>query len=86
MHTLDKAGSQEQPAIGSRVDVISFVSQPLNNDLHIDGKMSVDLNSTSTAEDTKFVVRVSTILPDGKAYNILDVQYLDSSYDYCRKY
>lgn len=70
LHTMDKAGSQEQLPIGTRDDVISFVSDPLKQDIHLDGSIEVKLNVASSAEDTEFVIKVSSILPDGKTYNI----------------
>jgi len=70
LHSMNLVGSQEQPAIGTRADVMSFVSEPLEKDLHLDSSIKANLNVKSSAEDTEFVIKLSTILPDGKTYNI----------------
>ncbi|MCP9613179.1 CocE/NonD family hydrolase [Levilactobacillus brevis] len=70
LHTLAKGGSQEQLPIDNRPDIISFVSQPLLKDTHLNGVIDVNLNVASTAKDTEFVVKISSVLPNGKTYNI----------------
>lgn len=67
---MDRADSQEQLPVGTRDDVISFVSDPLKQEIHLDGSIKFKLNVASSAEDTEFVIKVSSILPDGKTYNI----------------
>ncbi|MCY9693173.1 CocE/NonD family hydrolase [Paenibacillus alginolyticus] len=61
---------QEPP--GFRDDVISFISEPLREDLGIAGNMKIRLNVSSDAEDTAFSIIVMEVFPDGKAYNIRD--------------
>lgn len=68
MFTL--AGPRLQEAPGYRDDVITFVSEPLKEDLRLSGRIKANLYVASDAEDTSFTVKVSEVFPDGKAYNI----------------
>lgn len=65
-----KRGSQPQPEIGYRSDVISFVTEPLTEDLSIAGKISADLTVSTDVDDTCFTYTVSEVGPDGATYNI----------------
>jgi len=57
---------------GTRPDVLTFLSEPLDADLPIAGSMSARLTVSSDAEDTSFTVQVMEVLPDGRAFNIRD--------------
>jgi uncharacterized protein len=48
------------------------MSDPLDNDLPIVGQIKVTLNTSSSAEDTAFTVKVIEVFQDGDAYNIAD--------------
>jgi hypothetical protein len=61
-----------QPPPGARPDVVSFLSEPLTEDLRIAGRIRACLFVSSDAEDTAFTVQVMEVLPDGKAVNIRD--------------
>ena len=61
---------QDQP--GTRSDVITFISEPVAEDMTIAGRIQVNLGVSSDAEDTAFTAKVMEVLPDGKAYNIRD--------------
>lgn len=63
-------GSQVQPLPGYRDDVISFISEPLEEDVVIAGKVSVILNVSTDVDDTSFGYTLSEVTPDGTAYNI----------------
>ncbi|RXZ79523.1 CocE/NonD family hydrolase [Paenibacillaceae bacterium] len=69
---LPKAASVRQPEPGSRPDVITFLSAPVEEDLLIAGQIKIVLFVDSTAEDTAFTAKISELFPDGKAYNIAD--------------
>ena len=68
--TQGEVGSRLQPGPDWRPDVVSFVSEPLENDLDLVGKLKVTLNVASTAEDTAFAVKLMEVFPNGEAYNI----------------
>jgi putative CocE/NonD family hydrolase len=61
---------QDEP--GAREDVITFISEPLNEDLSIAGCTRAHFYVSSDAEDTSFTAKLSEVLPDGSAYNIQD--------------
>ncbi|MBS4218047.1 CocE/NonD family hydrolase [Bacillus sp. FJAT-49711] len=61
-----------QDKMGTRGDVISFISEPLDEDLEIAGKIRANLFVSSNAEDTSFTIAVMEMFPDGTSYNIRD--------------
>ncbi|MEK0279615.1 CocE/NonD family hydrolase [Bifidobacterium mongoliense] len=67
--TMDEIGARVQPEVGYRPDVLSFVSGVLDHDLHIQGKMRVELYVSSSAEDTAFTAKLIGVDPDGTARN-----------------
>ncbi|NOV01276.1 CocE/NonD family hydrolase [Paenibacillus planticolens] len=69
---LPKAASVLQPEAGSRPDVISFLSEPLAQDLLVAGQMRVGLHVSSTAADTAFTVKLMEVFASGEAYNFAD--------------
>lgn len=69
-HSMPENGSHLQPDADYRPDVVSFVSEPLDDKMHICGKIRVKLCVSSDAEDTAFSVKISEIFPDGEAYNV----------------
>lgn len=68
--SVDRLGSLKQEDPGYREDIISFVSQPLSEDLIIAGKIYVRLFVSSDCEDTCFSAKIMEVLPNGDAYNI----------------
>jgi len=70
LRTITDIGSLLQPEPGWRRDVISFVSQPIQQDLDILGKIKVKLYVSSTAEDTAFTAKLMEVYKNGQAYNI----------------
>ena len=66
----EEVGSLLQPEPDSRPDIISFVSEPLKEDLTIVGKPTAELYVSSDAEDTCFTVKIMEVFEDGNAYNI----------------
>ncbi|WP_286892371.1 CocE/NonD family hydrolase [Thermobacillus sp.] len=67
-----KPASLRQEPPGYRDDVISFLSDPLDEDLPIAGSVKVHLHVSSDAPDTAFTVNLMEVAPDGAAYNIRD--------------
>ena len=65
-----RRGSQLQPEVGYRDDVISFVSEPLEVPLLLAGKVKVTLHVSSDCDDTAFSYKISEEMADGKTYNI----------------
>jgi hypothetical protein len=70
LRTFTEIGSLSQPECGWRPDVISFLSQPMHEDLDILGKIKIKLYISSSAEDTAFSAKLIEVYPDGRAYNI----------------
>jgi len=70
LEQIHEAGSRLQPPPGWRMDVISFLSDPLDEDMDILGPVSVRLSVSSSAEDTAFTAKLMEVFPNGEAYNI----------------
>jgi putative CocE/NonD family hydrolase len=66
----EKRGSRLQPPPAFRDDVLSFLSDPLEDDLEICGRTKVKLLVSSSAADTAFAVKLMELFPNGDAYNI----------------
>ena len=69
-NSAQRRGSQLQPEPGYRDDVITFISEPLADDLTVSGNILVNLFMSSDAEDSAITYKVSEVMPDGSAYNI----------------
>ena len=65
-----RRGSQLQPEVGYRDDVISFVSEPLEAPLLLAGKVKVTWHVSSDCDDTAFSYKISEEMADGNTYNI----------------
>ncbi|GBF74795.1 hydrolase [Paenibacillus sp. 598K] len=61
---------QEPP--GTRADVLSFVSEPLGEELRIAGPVKVWVEVATDADDTAFTAQLIEQCPDGSAYHIRD--------------
>lgn len=70
LSTRHAIGSLKQPEADYREDVLSFVSDPLEKDISIFGKIKVKLWVKSDCEDTAFTAKLIEVRPDGTAYNI----------------
>lgn len=64
--------STEQEEMGAREDVISFISEPLEEDVFVTGAMKACLFVSSSAEATAFTVKVIEVFADGRSMNIRD--------------
>lgn len=63
-------GSIKQPEENYRKDVLSFVSDVLDDDYTVSGKITVNLTVSSDCEDSCFTAKVCEVLPNGETYNI----------------
>lgn len=63
-------GSIAQPQPGYRDDVISYISEPMEDDVTIDGKIKAVIWMSTDVDDTSLAFKVSEILPDGTSVNI----------------
>lgn len=63
-------GCRLQPEPDYRPDVLSFTSDVMPESVNIAGKISLELYVRSDAPDTCFAVKLSEVMPDGKAYHI----------------
>lgn len=61
-----------QPEIGERADVVSFISEKIEQDLKIRGRSRICLSVCSDAEDTSFTAKLCELREDGYALNICD--------------
>lgn len=68
--TMRENGSLPQPPSGWRDDVLSFISEPLTEDVSILGNIRIFLHVASSADDTAFSAKIMEVGPDGQAYNI----------------
>lgn len=66
------AGIFEQEGFCERDDVLTFISEPIKQDMTISGKIKVQLKVASSAEDTAFTAKLMDVQPDGRAFNIRD--------------
>ena len=64
-------GMQIQDPPNSRYDIISFVSEPAEENMVCQGKCELELHCRSTAPDTCFYVRLN-LVRDGKAISLRD--------------
>lgn len=70
LYSIEKVGSLYQPLPGWRKDVLSFISEPLMQDILTVGRIHVKLHVASDCQDTAFTAKVMEIFADGKAVNI----------------
>lgn len=70
MLTSPLAGSREISGPGYRDDVLSFVTDPIQEDCTLAGSLKANLFVSSSAEDTAFTFTVSEIDSKGVSHNI----------------
>lgn len=66
------AGPRDQSPLGSRDDILSYVSAPLTARLEVTGPIQVTLFAATDARDTDFTAKLVDMHPDGRSYNIQD--------------
>lgn len=70
LHSKELRGSLRQQKPGFRNDVISFISDPIEEPFTTAGAISATLEVSSDAEDTAFVVKIIEEMANGKAYHV----------------
>lgn len=65
-------GPIDQRPLYDRDDIVSFVSEPLGEQLTVIGYVEATLVASSDAPDTDFVMRLCDVLPDGRALPVAD--------------
>ncbi len=65
-------GPVDQREIGDRADYLRFHSEPLKADLHVQGRIDMELWVATDAPDTDFMVKLVDVYPDGYEAIILD--------------
>lgn len=68
--TKEEQGSLRQPEPNYRKDVISCISEPLEESLTVVGQIKVNLTVSTDVEDTAFAVKIMEVTEDGRAYNM----------------
>lgn len=63
-------GCQLQEPVGTRQDVVHFISQDFEEDRIINGIIKVHLQVSTDVEDTCFTVKICDVFPDGRTFNI----------------
>ena len=48
----------------ARADVVAFVTEPLDNDITVSGRILADLFISTTGMDADFIVKLIDVLPD----------------------
>jgi uncharacterized protein len=66
-----KPGAFDQRGEEAREDVLVYSTRPLQEGLEVTGPVDVTLFVSSNAKDTDFTYKIDDVLPDGKAYNIV---------------
>lgn len=70
-HYAAGLGPHDQRAIEARPDVLTFTSDPLEDDLEVIGNVEIHLWIASSAPDTDFVARLLDVEPGGPAWNLM---------------
>ena len=63
-------GSVDVSDIQQRADVLTYTTEPLQQDLDVVGPLRVILYASSSAVDTDFVARLTDVFPDGRAIQL----------------
>lgn len=65
-------GSTDDTALAARSDVLTFTTEPLENDVEVAGKIVVQLNHASDNADVDLFVRISEVDAKGRSHNITE--------------
>ncbi|CAN9437762.1 unnamed protein product [Alternaria alternata] len=65
-------GSTDDTALAARSDVLTFTTEPLENDVEVAGEIIVQLNHASDNLDVDLLVRVSEVDAKGRSHNITE--------------
>lgn len=69
------SGPADQSSIEKRRDILTFTSDPLEEDIEVTGNLSAKIYFASTQPDTDIVVRLTDVYPDGRSILISDGGY-----------
>ncbi len=69
-HSMSENGSHLQEGADYRPDVLTFISEPLTENVKVCGKIKAKLFVSSDCEDTAFSVKICEVFADGEAYNV----------------
>jgi hypothetical protein len=72
MHGVVPQGPLDQRRVEQRADVLVYSSPPLEYPLCVLGPVKMVLWAISTASDTDFTAKLVQVLPDGRAWSIMD--------------
>ena len=84
-HDLGDCVIRRQPAPDFREDVVSFISQPFEEEIILQGGMEANLRVMSDCEDTSFYIRVSAVVGEDAwilrdSITSIGYEYPDKSY------
>ncbi len=65
-------GSYDQSGVQLRNDVLVYTSEPFEEPTEVTGFIDTVLFVSSDAKDTDFAVKLTQVLPDGRAFNLAD--------------
>ncbi|MFT5466997.1 MAG: putative acyl esterase [Verrucomicrobiales bacterium] len=65
-------GARDARSFEEQSEVLTFTTEPLTKSVEWTGRVFADLQVSSTAKDTDFIVRVSEVYPDGRSILIID--------------
>ncbi|MGK7871940.1 MAG: CocE/NonD family hydrolase [Xenococcaceae cyanobacterium] len=68
-HATIPAGSFDRSSLDCRTDILTYTSQPLQEDLHITGDVAVEIYCTADAPSFDICAVLSEVHPDGRVYN-----------------
>jgi putative CocE/NonD family hydrolase len=68
-HAGFPSGSCERSSIDTRFDVLTYTSQPLTEDLFLQGEINVEINVRADTSSFDLCAIVSEVTPDGSVYN-----------------
>ena len=63
-------GSADVSSVHQRKDVLTYTTEPLDEDLDVVGPLRMILYASSSAVDTDFAARLSDVFPDGRAIQL----------------
>lgn len=68
--TWSRRGSNPQDPVGSRDDVLNFLSEPFTEDVTIAGSVRLLLDVSTDVDDTAFAFTLCEVTPSGETYNM----------------
>ena len=68
-HAMSPPGSFERSALDSRSDIVTYTSEPLTQDLHLAGDITVNIYCTADQPTFDLCAILSEVKPDGSVYN-----------------